>query len=325
MAESTGISWTDATWNTIIGCSKVSEGCNHCYAETWAMRYGHSVNPWAERFAEENVKFKPHKMNLPRTWKEPKRVFVNSLSDVFHPLVPFDYVDQMMKVMEETPQHTYQILTKRPERALEYFTKYYDCDHGGGYSGSCKNCEPLPNVWMGTSIENVRWAHRARILAAVPAAVRFISAEPLLGSVFHGMGADDRYWCYNGHVNRSALVEPEGPTTCLDCSDVVEPTSQPLDLTGIRWVIVGAESGKDRRRYDMAWAREIRDACVENGVGFFYKQSAAFRSGHHPYLTEKDGSCWKWEQYPGDMKAPTLAHDVTGCEDASKQQEVLAL
>lgn len=322
LGKDSKISWTDGTWNTIVGCSKVSEGCHNCYAESLALRWGWLEHPWAERFAEENVKFKPHKMNLPRSWKEPRRIFVNSLSDVFHPLVPFDYVDQMMKVMAETPQHTYQILTKRPERALQYFTRYYDCDHGGVPTGTCPNCQPLLNVWVGTSIENVRWTHRARILAAVPAVVRFISAEPLIGSLYE---VDDapRYWCFDGHVGPAVL--DDRVEVCATCRESVEQCGEPLELNGIDWVIVGAESGTGRRPYDMKWAREIRDACVANGTGFFYKQSAAFKSGHHPYLTEEDGTCWEWKQDPGVLTPPTFVHDATGCEDAGQRQEALAL
>ena len=122
MGDESKIAWTGATWNCVVGCSKVSEGCTNCYAETLALRYGWSKHPWAERYAEENVVLKPQKLTLPLTpkWAEPKRVFVNSLSDVFHPLVPFEFVEAMWGVMALSPQHTYQILTKRPERMLEF-------------------------------------------------------------------------------------------------------------------------------------------------------------------------------------------------------------
>lgn len=321
MGEESKISWTDATWNTIVGCSKVSEGCHNCYAESLALRYKWSEHPWAERYAAENVKLKPNKLDLPFRWKEPKRVFVNSLSDVFHPLVPFEYIDKMFAVMALSPQHTFQILTKRPERMREYMTAddrklrvVIDAldeikTTGPGKAAFRAMQEraikegvvpkwPLENVWLGTSVENARWRNRIDELRQTPAAVRFLSCEPLLGSMTDWSKVE---------------VEPH------------ELGRTFFDLTGIDWVIVGGESGPKRRPYDMAWAREIRDACVAKGTGFFYKQSAAFRSGHHPYLTEEDGTCWEWKQDPGVLTPPTMVHDVTGCEDAGLRQEAMAL
>ena len=184
----------------------------------------------------------------------------------------------------------------------------------------------LPNVHLGTSIENARWTHRAEILAQVPSAARFISAEPLIGTLyeqptFQGIPEaafeDSRWWCENGHISKRYLKSEEtGRDLCLACGEPVRLAGKHLNLDGIDWVIVGAESGGGRRLYDMAWAREIRDACVTSGTAFFYKQSDAFRSGHHPYLIEEDGSCWEWHQYPGDLAKPVRTHLGMSCEES---------
>jgi len=171
VSDKSAIEWTDATWNPVTGCSKVSPGCAHCYAEKLSLRFGHSVLPWTPANAEENVVLHPERLRIPVSWRQGRMVFVNSMSDMWHPLVPADFIDQVFAVMQETDRHTYQILTKRPELMRAWF-------EGGGANWAA---EPLSNVWLGTSIENNRWVHRADDLRATPAAVRFISAEPLLG------------------------------------------------------------------------------------------------------------------------------------------------
>lgn len=179
MSDKSPIEWTDASWNPVTGCSKVSPGCANCYAEALTMRYADSWKvprlPWTPANAAENVRLHPERLGLPHTWKAPRRVFVNSMSDLFHELVPDDYVMKVFEIMAATPRHTYQVLTKRPERltpfvckqAFDPITSWLDW--------------PLPNVWLGTSIENDRWTVRADHLRTAPAAVRFLSCEPLLG------------------------------------------------------------------------------------------------------------------------------------------------
>ena len=171
MSDKSAIEWTDATWNPVTGCSKVSPGCAHCYAEKLSLRFGRSVLPWTPENAVQNVVLHPERMAVPRSWRQPRMVFVNSMSDMWHPLVPAEFIYQVFSVMQEVDRHTYQILTKRPELMRAWF-------EGDGTRWAT---EPLPNVWLGTSIENNRWVHRADELRAAPAAVRFISAEPLLG------------------------------------------------------------------------------------------------------------------------------------------------
>ena len=163
MADKSAIEWTESTWNPVTGCDKVSPGCAHCYAETFAERWrGIPGHPYEQGF---DLKLWPARLQLPFSWKRPRMVFVNSMSDLFHPGVPDTFVQSVFDVMLRAPRHTFQVLTKRPERLVEL-------------SGSL----PWPaNVWMGVSIENDHWTSRAEILRSVPAAVRFISAEPLLG------------------------------------------------------------------------------------------------------------------------------------------------
>lgn len=169
MSHRSAIEWTDATWNPTTGCSKVSPGCAHCYAERLSLRFGQSEKPWTPANASANVVIHPERFDLPLRWREPKRIFVNSMSDLFHELVPEAVVEQVWKTMALAERHEFQILTKRPERMPEIVGRLV---HTFGV---------LPNVWLGTSIENDRWVGRADYLRATPAAVRFISAEPLLG------------------------------------------------------------------------------------------------------------------------------------------------
>ena len=165
VADRSSIEWTEATWNPVTGCSKVSPGCAHCYAETLSLRFHWSRKPWLPSYAAENVVLHPERMEQPLRWRRPRLVFVNSMSDLFHENVPLDFVRSVFDVMAAAERHTFQILTKRPERLLELAPDL-----------------PWPrNVWIGVSIENRRWLARANPLRLVPAAVRFISAEPLLG------------------------------------------------------------------------------------------------------------------------------------------------
>jgi protein gp37 len=167
MADRSAIEWTEATWNPVTGCSKVSPGCAHCYAETLSLRFGRSRHPWLPAHAAENVVLHPERLDQPLRWRRPRMIFVNSMSDLFHELVSLPYIQRTFEVMTAADQHVFQILTKRHERLVEL----------------APSLAWPENVWMGVSIENYRWAERADALRQVPAAVRFISAEPLLGSL----------------------------------------------------------------------------------------------------------------------------------------------
>ena len=239
----TKISWTTTTWNPVHGCSKVSPGCDRCYAETLSLRYGWTQKEWTGDNATENVQLKPHKLREPYKYKEPCRVFVNSMSDLYHPQIPDKYLAQVFAVMNDLPQHTFQVLTKRPRRAAKY---------PGPWS---------ENIWQGVSVEDRKRLFRIDQLRECPAKVRFLSLEPLLENLGE------------------------------------------LDLSGIHWVIVGGESGKDYRPMPHEWARDIRDQCVEKGVAFFFKQSAAYRTEMGTELEETDGTRTTWHQFPDTMPA----------------------
>lgn len=181
MGNRSTIEWTEATWNPISGCSKVSPGCAHCYAEAISLRFGHSAGPWTPANAAKNVVLHPGRLDQPLRWRRPRMIFVNSMSDLFHEQIPIEFISQVFDVMSNAERHTFQILTKRHERLAEL--------------------APLlpwpPNVWMGVSIENRRFMHRADYLRDVPAAVRFISAEPLLGPL-NGLDLSGIHWLIAG-------------------------------------------------------------------------------------------------------------------------------
>jgi protein gp37 len=179
MADKSTIEWTEATWNPVTGCSKVSPGCAHCYAETFAERWrGIPGHPYEQGF---DLKLWPARLEQPLKWARPRMIFVNSMSDLFHEDIPDDYIAQVFDVMGQATHHTFQVLTKRQERLTEL----------------APHLDWHPNVWMGVTIENRRFVHRADYLRAVPAAVRFISAEPLLGPL-EGLDLDGIHWLIAG-------------------------------------------------------------------------------------------------------------------------------
>lgn len=225
MGEKTGIAWTERTWNPWTGCTKVSPGCAHCYMYRDKTRYGQ--NP-------EVVQRSKTSFTAPLRWKEPALVFTCSWSDWFHESADA-WRAEAWDIIRRTPHLTFQILTKRPERVAGHLPS----DWGNGY----------PNVWLGVSIENQRFALRASQLAKIPAVVRFISAEPLLGSV--------------------SLSEPLSPPF-PECEEV-------RLIEAFDWVICGGESGINARPMDLDWARSLRDQCAHYGVAFFLKQL-----GGHP-------------------------------------------
>jgi len=220
----TKIQWSDETWNPAVGCTHISPGCDHCYAATVASRQMQPahVGLTVGRRWNDTVRLLPERLGEPFKWRKPRRVFVGSMTDLFHHKVPADFIDDVFGVMERCAAHTFQVLTKRPLRMARFVGRAVDV--GGA--------PVLPNVWLGTSIESRRYAWRAEHLRRTPAAVRFLSLEPLLGH----LGCD------------------------LE------------SLDGIHWVIVGCESGPGRRPCDPDWVRAIRDRCAEAGVALFVKQ-----------------------------------------------------
>lgn len=165
MADGSSIEWTDATWNPVRGCTKVSPGCKHCYAETFAERFrGVPDHPFERGF---DLRLVPDALELPLRWRASRRIFVNSMSDLFHDRVPEDYVRKVFDVMRRAPQHEFQVLTKRSSRMADVATRL----------------NITTNVWMGVSVENEDYVSRIDDLRRVAAAVRFLSVEPLLGPI----------------------------------------------------------------------------------------------------------------------------------------------
>jgi len=266
MAANSQIEWTDATWNPIAGCSIVSPGCHNCYAMRTAARLeamgqakysGTTKKTNGKVLWTGKVNLNAEALSIPLQWRKPKRVFVNSMSDLFHDDVPDWFIDRVFGVMAVCPQHTFQVLTKRAERMARYFQgerKYAgepvdlkfaiavcagnmvedgdiaaDAVHTGPW--------PLPNVWLGVSVEDRKRIDRIDHLRHTLAAVRFLSIEPLL-------------------------------------EDLGE-----IDLTGISWVIVGGESGHGARPMHPDWARSLRDQCEAASVPFFFKQWGEWAPG----------------------------------------------
>lgn len=260
MADKTGIEWTDASWNPVTGCNKVSAGCKNCYAlRDWPRL---SANPASIYFSREftDVRCHTERLEQPLRWNKPRMIFVNSMSDLFHDDVPFEFIDQVFAVMALAKQHVFQVLTKRPVRMYKYLC---DLHPGSARVLSIRQASvpfvalagnpawpirfPLPNVWLGVSVEDQATAdERIPLLLQTPAAVRFVSAEPLLAPV--------------------------------DIRDYLEfyvpnPPFQDKDAAfGLDWVICGGESGPRARPMHPQWVRSLRDQCASTGTPFLFKQ-----------------------------------------------------
>lgn len=255
MSAKTAIEWTDASWPVTVGCDHVSAGCDNCYAARLASGRLKNRPPYdgvadGGRF-NGTVRSLPDRLDWPLRWRKPRRIFVCSMSDLFHEAVPDEFIADVWHVMAQTPQHTYQILTKRHARMRSWVRTW--CSHP-------KWTTPLRNVWLGVSVENQQWADiRIPALLDTPAAVRWISAEPLLGPVklefIHYFDTD-----------------------CGGCSGLVSPAHEPACGNepgahwGLDWVVAGGESGPGARPADPDWFRLLRDQCQAAGVPFLFKQ-----------------------------------------------------
>lgn len=320
MADRTGIEWTDASWNPVVGCSLVSPGCTNCYAMGQAARIVRCSEglgrPSTYDGTVATVKGRPvwtgkvalasdATLTQPLRWKRPRRIFVNSMGDLFHEDVPDAWIDRVFAVMALAPQHSFQILTKRSARMRAYLTdpdlnnrisdalgcmldgewiwnegkRFRDAiehliDVFAGMSTDDDGCivyhddpMPLPNVWLGVSAEDQRRAdERIPDLLATPAAIRFVSAEPLLGPIDFG---------------QLDMLRQLGQQAYMDALDgglyaeLPRPPKPPFpfrDVAKLDWVIVGGESGKDARPMHPDWARSVRDQCADAGMAFFFKQ-----------------------------------------------------
>jgi protein gp37 len=294
VADGTGIEWTDATWNPIRGCRRVSPGCQHCYAETVAARFAGEGQPYEGLIDDHGrwngrVREVPHVLDQPLRWRRPRSIFVNSMSDLFHDSLTNEQIAAIFGVMMAARWHRFQTLTKRAERMRDWFAwlaaegvragerwveRVADAERKCGEpvgsrganvgqgpmlvllhaadaalhaAGSRKTITgfgptwPLPNVHLGVSIEDARHLHRADLLAECPAAVRWWSAEPLLGDL-----------------------------------DALGSLDVRLQRGKVDWIVVGGESGDGARPMHPQWARTVRDRAVAAGVPFFFKQWGAF-------------------------------------------------
>lgn len=339
----TSIEWTDTTWNPVRGCSRVSPGCVNCYAERMAARFSGPGQPFeglAKRTSSGprwtgKVEMIGQRLLDPLGWRKPRRVFVNSMSDLFHEGLEDRRIDLVFGVMAITPRHTYQILTKRPERMLEYFSqpdirgrvaragaRYLDPPAFPPYADTVW---PLPNVWLGVSVEDQERAdERIPPLLQTPAAVRFLSCEPLLGPVnlpkglrstrtihvsadVQGMLRNRSFDCLQHddgrpmtrreaedelfalHAKGVKLI-PAGPCEGFDPQSGCPGHPNP----NLDWVIVGGESGPGARRMEVEWARSLVEQCRIADVPVFVKQM-----GSHGKVHPKGGDPSEW---PEDLR-----------------------
>jgi protein gp37 len=252
---STKIEWTDETWNPVTGCSKVSQGCKFCYAERlWPKVEGSRVKRegGAPR-AFTDVRCHPERLDAPLHWRTPRRIFVNSMSDLFHEDVPDEFIDQVFVVMARAEHHTFQVLTKRPERMRQYCLSdaQFEIRDAVKYDPIAERLQyPLLNIWLGVSVEDQATAdERIPLLLQTPAAVRFVSYEPALGPIDFSM-----------HLGLAPNHD---------------------DLRGLlHQIIAGGESGPNARPSHPEWFRSARDQCANAGIAFFFKQWGEWSFGY---------------------------------------------
>jgi protein gp37 len=270
----TKIDWADKVWNPVTGCTKVSAGCKNCYAERiakrlWASQYEPMADGRPRKFTD--VVCHKDRLSIPLHWKKPAKIFVNSMSDLFHEDVPLEFVLRMWLMMAQTSNHTYMILTKRPARMSLFVNEWLPGAWGLATMSLKLLDKPLPNVWLGVSVENQKAAdERISLLLQTPAAVRFVSVEPMLEQIY-----------LRNYLPRTIPLPRYKQDGKLIVSD--------LD-----WVICGSESGQGARPFDIEWARNLKNQCVDAGVPFFLKQMTI--DGKLVKMPELDGKVW--DQYP---------------------------
>lgn len=271
MSGKTAIEWATMSWNPTTGCTRVSAGCDNCYAFEWhdrrryvpqlaaakgagfrsppAARAAGVALPFARQYdlPYSRIQLLPNRLEDPDRWRDPELVFVDSMADLMHEDIGDDYIDRVFDTMDRVDRHVYFVLTKRPERFPDYVRRRY------------KGRPVPPHIWLGTSVEDGRVLDRVDALRSTPATIRFLSCEPLIGSL----------------------------------SD--------LKLRGIHWVIAGGESGDRRRLVDADWIRDLRDRCIRHDVAFFFKQWGGFRAKDGGRLLDR--RCWN--QYPNAGLSPT--------------------
>lgn len=320
MSDKTGIEWTDATWNPVTGCDKVSDGCTHCYADTIAHRFA-GTKAYPNGF---QVTLRPDRLDQVLRWRRPRRIFVNSMSDLFHDQVPDEYIARVFAIMAVAQHHTFQILTKRHARMrsllsradgsfiynalLSMFTDekltvpakgmLTDQVQAALDRNAFGQGWPLPNVWLGVSTENQKWASiRIPALLDTPAAIRFISAEPLLGPI-----SLHPYWTHG--QPRWGTPEPT-PTANGGSIDM-----RPLEVgPKLDWVIVGGESGLRARPMHPQWARSLRAQCEAADIPFLFKQWGEW--GPAPWKLRREPDEFTLD-YKARAEANCATHAFTG-------------
>lgn len=292
----TAIEWTEKTWNPTTGCDQVSPGCDNCYALTLAKRL---KGMGAEKYQKDGnpqtsgpgfgITEHPDALMIPLSWRKPQKVFVNSMSDLFHKGVSDEFIAKVFAVMAATPRHTYQVLTKRHGRMRSLLSSDAFRQQVQRRIASVGNdpyvdrhwkAWPLPNVWLGVSVENQEWADiRVPALVETPAAVRFLSCEPLLGPV------DVSRWLPRPLCD--SCEADMGAPMCNTCY-------ADFKSNHVGWVIAGGESGAGFRPVEQEWVRSLRDQCVTSGVPFLFKQWG----GRTPKSGGRELDGLKWDEYP---------------------------
>ena len=348
MATTTSIEWADKTWSPIIGCDRVSPGCDSCYAITTAhIRTSNPHPAIAAAFAGTTHKNNGRidwtgrinqledRLTQPLSWKKPAKVFVNSQSDLFHKNVDTDFIAKVFAIMALTPQHTYQVLTKRHARMRAVLTDTCTCGNGHApgthlrsrmawavskanpnrIPGVPNDAEqrvndapwPLPNAWLGVSVENQKWADiRIPALLDTPAAIRFLSCEPLLGPIdlfgpiVPGRGRPKLTYWLDGRPGW-------GPEQTDDRGRIYQ---QIAVGPRIDWVIVGGESGRKARAMHPDWARSLRDQCTTADIPYFFKQWGEW--GPAPFIVRVCDPHTGWQGTDEELAAAKADSEARG-------------
>jgi protein gp37 len=304
----TTIEWTDRTWNPVTGCTKVSPGCDNCYAENIARRFAGS-KAFPDGF---DVALRADRLDEPLKWRKPSRILVNSMSDLFHDAVPDEHIVAVFARMWWAPQHTFQVLTKRHGRMRSLLPRIEEQLRQMERDLALVDAPtplrwPLPNVWLGVSVENQKWADiRVPALLETPAAVRFLSCEPLLGPIdlcgpiVPGRGRPKLTYWLDGRPGW-------GPEQTDDRGRVFQELAVG---PRIDWVIVGGESGPRARAVHPDWVRTIRDQCQHSGVPFFFKQWGEW--GPAPFIVRVCDPHVGWQGTDEELAAAKADSEARG-------------